>query len=482
MDLDAAATGVHAIDAIGRGARARSDDDDDGPRLSKLYPKLLTNPAVISRRLRVRMTCASVVSRHIFSRIVSASRVAAPLATRAHRQPAQVVRHFATARSSPSIEKFFEGFFHRRPTHHGLTTRAMSTTSSVVPHPPDGVTTTLLVVTKPELVASAPLNRITSGTDTNFPADRFDVKVATTLDDFPKETLDAAHGNPVALLWWFGDANVIGGVLRSRCAERVRWIHSGSAGVEHILNSQKEVVNHPSPMTNAKGAFSDSLGEWAIFASMWFSKKVHAMRKSQAAGEWMRDTVGMLKGKTMSIVGYGDIGKACAIRAKAMGMRVVALRRDPRKSEGDVFVDEMLPLTELRRAMEQGDFIVLALPHTPSTEKMIDSAAIGAMKPSGVLINVGRGAVVDEDALVDALTEGRIGGAGLDVTAVEPLPTGHPFYSLENVLMSFHCADLTDDYHELTMDTFVEHARVYTGDDDGVEGGRWNLVDKSAGY
>jgi phosphoglycerate dehydrogenase-like enzyme len=358
----------------------------------------------------------------------------------------------------------------------------MSTTSSVVPHPPDGVTTTLLVVTKPELVASAPLNRITSGTDTNFPADRFDVKVATTLDDFPTETLDAAHGNPVALLWWFGDANVIGGVLRSRCAERVRWIHSGSAGVEHILNSQKEVVNHPSPMTNAKGAFSDSLGEWAIFASMWFSKKVHAMRKSQAAGEWMRDTVGMLKGKTMSVVGYGDIGKACAIRAKAMGMRVVALRRDPRKSEGDVFVDEMLPLTELRRAMEQGDFIVLALPHTPSTEKMIDSAAIGAMKPSGVLINVGRGAVVDEDALVDALTEGRIGGAGLDVTAVEPLPTGHPFYSLENVLMSFHCADLTDDYHELTMDTFVEHARVYTGDDDGVEGGRWNLVDKSAGY
>ena len=137
------------------------------------------------------MTCASVVSRRIFSRIVSASRVAAPL-TRAHRQPpTAVVRHFATARSSPSIEKFVEGFFHHRPTHHGLTTRAMSTTSSVVPHPPDGVTTTLLVVTKPALVASAPLNRITSGTDTNFPADRFDVKVATTLDDFPKETLDA---------------------------------------------------------------------------------------------------------------------------------------------------------------------------------------------------------------------------------------------------------------------------------------------------
>jgi phosphoglycerate dehydrogenase-like enzyme len=189
----------------------------------------------------------------------------------------------------------------------------------------------------------------------------------------------------------------------------------------------------------------------------------------------------MLKGKTMSIVGYGDIGRACAERAKAMGMRVVALRRDPRKfAPGDErVVDEMLPLTDLRRAMGVGDFVVLALPHTPSTDKMIDASAFAAMKRSGVLINVGRGAVVDEDALVEALTEGRIGGAGLDVTAVEPLPSGHPFYSLDNVLMSFHCADLTDDYYELTMETFVEHARAYVGEE---AGGGWNLVDKTAGY
>ena len=163
-----------------------------------------------------------------------------------------------------------------------------------------------------------------------------------------------------------------------------------------------------------------------------------------------------------------------------MGMRVVALRRDPRKfaPADERVVDEMLPLTDLRRAMEEGDFVVLALPHTPQTEKMIDAGAVGAMKRTGVLINVGRGAVVDEDALVDALREGSIGGAGLDVTAVEPLPDGHPFYSLDNVLMSFHCADLTDDYYELTMETFVEHARAYVGDG----AGGWNLVDKTAGY
>ena len=250
--------------------------------------------------------------------------------------------------------------------------------ASAPPNPPHGVPTTLLVVTKPELLESAPLARITSGTDPRFPTARFDVRVATKLEDFPREITQARDGCPVALLWWFGDPNVMGGVLRSPCAERVTWIHSGSAGVEHILNTQPEVRAHPAPMTNARGAFSASLGEWAIFASMWFAKKVNAMRKSQAAGRWMRDTVGMLKGKTMSIVGYGDIGRACAERAKAFGMRVVALRRDPNKfAPGDArVVDEMLPLTELRRAMEEGDFVVLALPHTPQTEKMIDAGAV----------------------------------------------------------------------------------------------------------
>jgi phosphoglycerate dehydrogenase-like enzyme len=112
---------------------------------------------------------------------------------------------------------------------------------------------------------------------------------------------------------------------------RVAWLHSGSAGVEHIL-AVPRVRDAVAPLTNARGAFSASLGEWALFASSWFAKKVHAMRASQAKGEWMRDTVGMLQGKTMSIVGYGDIGRACAVRAKAFGMKVVALRRDPSKA------------------------------------------------------------------------------------------------------------------------------------------------------
>ena len=152
----------------------------------------------------------------------------------------------------------------------------------------------------------------------------------------------------------FGDAKVMGEILAAPCASsssspssssrgdgsshapserdgRVAWLHSGSAGVEHIL-AVPRVRDAVAPLTNARGAFSASLGEWALFASLWFAKKVHAMRASQAKGEWMRDTVGMLQGKTMSIVGYGDIGRACAVRAKAFGMKVVALRRDPSKA------------------------------------------------------------------------------------------------------------------------------------------------------
>lgn len=325
-----------------------------------------------------------------------------------------------------------------------------------------------------------------------LPPGRFDVHVGTKLEDFPEEVLKDPRGGPVALLWWFGDAGVFGEILRTPCASgetregdgggdgRVVWMHSGAAGVEHLLRVA-EVREAPSPLTNARGAFSASLGEWVIFGCMWFAKKVAAMRRAQAEGRWMRDTVGMLQGKTMAIVGYGDIGKACASRAKALGMRVVALRRRPQRSEGDEHVDELLPLTDLHRAMAEGDFVVLALPHTPQTEGLIDAAAIARMKPTGVLVNVGRGQVVDEPALVDALTREAIAGAALDVTAVEPLPEGHPFYALENCLMSFHCADLTDDYFELTMDTFLAHARTYAGDGEGGDA-TWNVVDKSAGY
>jgi hypothetical protein len=238
---------------------------------------------------------------------------------------------------------------------------ASSASGGAIPRAPaDGAKTQLLVVTTPALMSSNPLARL-RGADAAMPSDRFDVHLGVEIGDFPSDVLRSREGPPVAVLWWFGDAKVMGEILDAPCATstspasssrdgRVTWLHSGSAGVEHIL-AVPRVRDAAAPLTNARGAFSASLGEWVMFASMWFAKRVHAMRVSQAKGEWMRDTVGMLQGKTMSIVGYGDIGRACATRAKAFGMKVIALRRDPSRSAGDDAVDETLPLSALRRAM-----------------------------------------------------------------------------------------------------------------------------------
>ena len=183
----------------------------------------------------------------------------------------------------------------------------------------------------------------------------------------------------------------------------------------------------------------------------------------------MRAPVGMLSGKSVAIIGYGDIGRAVATRSRAMGMRVVGLRRDPSKSEADVrgkVLDAIKALSgdELRRVVAEADFVVLALPHTAETEGLFSREIIfESMKPSSILVNLGRGAVVDEEALIEALREGKIAGAALDVTTQEPLPKGHPLYAMENVLLSFHTADLTDDYFDLTLQVFAQHLRAYAG-------------------
>ena len=354
----------------------------------------------------------------------------------------------------------------------GPTARASSSSAQkvVIPVPPRGSVTTVFAVTKPELLTDPVVQALKASVEAASSNGRsFRLHLGCALEDFPSDALaDPGSGSgddPAALLWWFGDAKVLDRILLEPVGSRVAWIHSGSAGVEHILAGAPTVKTHPAPLTNARGAFSSSLGEWALFGMMWFAKKVARMRDAHREGRWMRESVGVLSGKTCAIVGYGDIGRAVAVRAKAFGMRVVALRRNPeRYKEGDEMVDEMAALGEIRRVAAEGDFVVLALPHTSETEGMFSRDVIAAMKPNATLVNVGRGAVVDEEALIEALREGRIKGAALDVTATEPLPEGHPLYDLEEkALLSFHCADLTEDYYELSFATFEKHLEAYAG-------------------
>lgn len=276
-----------------------------------------------------------------------------------------------------------------------------------------------------------------------------------------------------ALLVWTASRDLVQQVFAQ--APRLRWVHSRSAGLDSLLFPA--LVDSPVPLTNSSGVYSRSLGEFVALGVLFFAKDLHRMQRNQAAGRWAPFDVDMAEGQTMGIVGYGDIGRAAARLAKALGMQVIALRRRPEQSQGDPLVDEVVGNDRLLELMARSDYVVVAAPLTPDTRGLVSAQAIAAMKPSAVMINVGRGAIIDEPALIDALRDKRIRGAALDVFAQEPLPDGHPMYGLDNLLLSPHCADHTR--------TWIDDAMVFfTGNLERFLRGEplRNVVEKRLGY
>jgi phosphoglycerate dehydrogenase-like enzyme len=202
------------------------------------------------------------------------------------------------------------------------------------------------------------------------------------------------------------------------------------------------------------------------------------MIRNQMAGRWEQFDITEITGQTVGIMGYGDIGRAVATRVRAMGMRVLAVKRHgPPLYNVDPLVDQIYSPEHRIEMISRCDYIVASAPLTPETRGMIGEAEFAAMKPSAVVINVGRGPVIDEDAMLKALTGGSIKGAGLDVFTHEPLPDGHPFYRLENVLLSPHCADHTADWLEQAMRFFLENFERFRKGEP-----LRNVVDKKLGY
>jgi len=238
-------------------------------------------------------------------------------------------------------------------------------------------------------------------------------------------------------------------------APSARWVHSRSVGVENILFPG--LAESGAILTNGRGVFSPSLAEWVIAAVLFFAKDLRRLVKSQEAGKWDPFPPGMVEGRWIGIVGYGDIGRAVTARARALGMRVRALRRRAGEPPGDPVPDEMLPAERLTDLMALSDDVVVATPLTPETRGLIGERQIRAMKPTGVLINVGRGAVVQEAPLIEALRARTIRGAALDVFETEPLPPGHPFYTLDNLLLSPHSADQVPGWLDEAMNGFLEN-------------------------
>jgi phosphoglycerate dehydrogenase-like enzyme len=257
----------------------------------------------------------------------------------------------------------------------------------------------------------------------------------------------------------------------------VKWVHSLSAGVEKLMIPA--FIESPVPLTNARGVFKRSLADFAILAILFFYKRVRRLIESQQAHYWDDFKVDWLPGKIMGVVGYGEIGRECALLAKALGLEIYATRRNPDQSSGDPILDRIFAPSELNQMLSLSDVVVAAAPLTPETRHMLSDAQFSAMKPSAIVINVGRGPVVDEEALIRALQQGKIAGAALDVFEVEPLPANSPLWDMKNVLLSPHCTDRTQnpDWLDLSMQFFVRNFRRYL---DGLP--LENVVNKRAGY
>ncbi len=303
------------------------------------------------------------------------------------------------------------------------------------------------------------------------------------LEQLPDGVRIVAGGNAEVFQSSVDEAEVIfagigtAGLLRELWprAGRLRWVHSLAAGIEGMLFP--ELVESPVVLTNGRGVFRRSLAEFALAAALFFAKDLRRMVRGQEAGKWSPFDVEELHGATMGIVGYGEIGRAVAGLAWPLGMKVLALRRRPELCAADPLVDEAFAPGRRLEMISRCDYLVISAALTPHTRGLIGAGEIAAMKPNAVLINVGRGPVVDESALVGALTARRIRGAALDVFDVEPLPAGHTFYSLDNVLLSPHCADHTVGWLEMAMQFFLDNFRRYLAGQP-LE----NIVDKRQGY
>jgi len=237
----------------------------------------------------------------------------------------------------------------------------------------------------------------------------------------------------------------------------IEWVHVRSAGIDFVVSDI--LSNHPNLpiVTNAKGQFSSSLAEYTMMACSYFAKDLPRLLRQKSDNKWDKYDVEELRGKTMGIVGYGDIGRACARLAQVYGMKIVALRRNPALSASDPLVDMVYGTDKnsLNQLMSESDYIVCSAPCTVETQGLVDADAFASVKPGAVFINVGRGPVVDEDAMVEALKDGRLKGAALDVFREEPLPEASGLWDLDNILISPHNMDQTSTFMHEAAEFFV---------------------------
>jgi phosphoglycerate dehydrogenase-like enzyme len=256
-------------------------------------------------------------------------------------------------------------------------------------------------------------------------------------------------------------------------AARVRWYHSVGAGVENLV-----VLPHfrerRITLTNNSGAMDIPIAEHVIAMVLAAAKRLYRYRDQQSRGEWKEHRQDEIRGATLVIFGLGSIGAEAARLGAALGMRVIGVRRSDVPVPG---VERIVPPERLADVAAEADYLAVCAPLTSRTKGAVSRDVIARMKPSAWLVNIARGAIVDEPALVDALREKRIGGAALDALSTEPLPADSPLWSLENVMITPHSSHSSPNVRPRTVALIRENLRRYK-----VGEPLLNVVDIEAGY
>jgi phosphoglycerate dehydrogenase-like enzyme len=278
-----------------------------------------------------------------------------------------------------------------------------------------------------------------------------------SLDEF-KARIGEAHVVVVSMMWRNEFAEI---------ASKLQFIQSISAGLDQY---DRDLLGRRGiRLASAAGVNAEAVAQHAMALILALKRQLHTGRDNQAAKVWrgMISEIGaredQLNGKTLLIVGIGRIGSGLARLAQAFEMRVIATRRDP--SAGAQGAHAVYAHDRLPELLPQADIVALTCPLTPQTENLIDANAISLLKPSATLINVARGRVVDEEALIKALQEKRVAAAGLDVTREEPLPAASPLWTMPNVLITPHTAGETQRYEDAVIDILLDNLeRMWRGE------------------
>lgn len=241
---------------------------------------------------------------------------------------------------------------------------------------------------------------------------------------------------------------------------RLRWIQALGTGVDGIVD--RPPFREGVLVTNMHGLHGDSVPEAAVMLMLALARDLPRAMRNQHARRWDRYASRLLKGKTVGIFGVGAIAKSLAPKCKTFGMTVVGITSAVREVEG---FHRVVHRDELEGTVPELDFLVLLTPYTPETHGIVDAKVLAAMKPSAYLVNLARGGIVDEQALMRALREKRLAGAALDVFAQEPLPADHPLWNMDSVIVTPHLGGFHDQYAEEALPTVVENFRKFLAGD-----------------